>query len=741
MDQLGYTILKDKFGYSELRPSQIPVIESILARHDTVGIMPTGGGKSLCFQLPALMKEGLTVVVSPLIALMHDQVESLKENGIWAEYLNSSLEDKTKDLVMEAIETNNPYNHEQEKLQLLYISPEKLFANDNYILNYLKNIQVSLFAIDEAHCISSWGHDFRPEYANLGVLKTELPNVPIIALTATADEVTRKDIVDKLKLVNPNVYVSSFDRPNITYTVEGKKDGFQQLFNFITARKGQAGIVYCLSRKSTEELAERLNRNNIKAACYHASLSKDTKDKAYDDFMKDKIQVVCATIAFGMGIDKPNVRFVVHWNLPKSIEGYYQETGRAGRDGLPSEALLLYNVGDVFTLKGFIDKGQEDNPYLTKKNIEEFRRMQHDKLNRLLEFCKTGHCRRRILLQYFNEKLELDCGNCDSCLHPKSKIDATIIAQKIISTIFKTNQRFGSTYITDILVGSKDQRIINNGHDKISTYGIGKDMSKLIWVFYINQLIDLGYVNINYDGFIKTLALDQSSYDLIKSGETLELVEYKDNKPEKPVKSKASTTTDLSPLQSQLFEGLKNLRKSIAEEQNVPPYIIFGDVSLIEMVQKLPINQEQFSTITGVGKLKLDNFGPLFTRTITQFCDDNPDLEPSLGHVPMSVKSNVKTDTISNTKELLNKGMTYQAIAKSRKLSESTIIQHMIKLYENDEVSDTIINNQKNIKLNSYIEEEKSNGVNYVMLSQWKTYLEHKYAEVIDYNELRIALL
>ncbi len=741
MNQQGYTILKDKFGYSSLRPSQEPVIESVLNKQDTVGIMPTGGGKSLCFQLPALLNDGLTVVVSPLIALMHDQVESLKENGIWAEYLNSSLEDKTKDLVMEAIETNNPYNHENDKLQLLYISPEKLFANDNYILNYLKTINISLFAIDEAHCISSWGHDFRPEYSNLGVLKTEFSHVPIVALTATADELTRKDIVDKLKLVNPNIYISSFDRPNITYTVENKKDGFQQLFNFITARKGQAGIIYCLSRKSTEELAQRLNRNNIKAACYHASLSKDVKDKAYDDFMKDKVQVVVATIAFGMGIDKPNVRYVIHWNLPKSIEGYYQETGRAGRDGLPSEALLLYNIGDVFTLKKFIDQGQEDNPYLSKRNVEEFRRMQHDKLNRLLEFCKTGHCRRRVLLQYFNEKLEQDCGNCDSCLHPKPKIDGTIIAQKIISTIFKTNQRYGSTYITEILVAGKDPRIQANSHDQLSTYGIGKDMNKILWQYYINQLIDLGFININYDGFIKTLTLDQSSIDFIKSGNSMELVAYVDNKPSKPMKTKTGELSDLNQLQTKLLEALKSMRKSIAEEQNVPPYIIFGDVSLVEMVLKLPINQDQFSTITGVGKLKLENFGTTFTRLIEEFCDSNPDLQAAVEHTPLPSKPNVKTDTISSTKELLDQGMTYQAIAKMRKLSESTIISHVIKLYENDQVSESIVTKLKNPKINSILEEERSNGVNYVMLSQWKSHLENKYSIIIDYNELKIALL
>ena len=741
MNQHGYTILKDKFGYTTLRPAQEPVIESILARRDTVAIMPTGGGKSLCFQLPALIQDGLTVVISPLIALMHDQVESLKENGIWAEYLNSSLEDTTRNLVIDAIETHNPYNHETEKLQLLYISPEKLLSNDQYMLNYFKSINISLFAIDEAHCISSWGHDFRPEYSNLGVLKKEFPHVPTIALTATADELTRQDIVDRLMLNQPNVFVSSFDRPNITYNIEAKKDGFNQLFNFITARKDQAGIIYCLSRKSTEELAERLVRNNIKAVCYHAKLSKEDKDKAYSDFMKDKVQVVVATIAFGMGIDKPNVRYVIHWNLPKSIEGYYQETGRAGRDGLPSEAYLLYNVSDVFALKKFIDSGQEDNPYIPAKEVEEFRRIQHNKLNSLLEFCQTGHCRRRVLLQYFNEKQENNCNNCDSCLHPKSKIDGSIIAQKIISTVYKTNQRFGANYLTDILLGAKDPRISANGHDKISTYGIGTELKKNQWIFYINQLIDLGFLTIKYDKFIKTIALDQSSIDFIKNATEVNLFEMIDNKPVKPVKLKTASLRELSTTQTDLYGILKTIRTQIAEDQNVPPYIIFSDATLIEMVQVLPITVDQFSTISGVGKMKLSNFGPTFVRAIEDFCDENPDLEPTSQTSPLPKEESNKSDTVTSTKEYLQAGKTIQEIAKIRKLSLGTITQHMIKLYENDQISTEIVEIQKERKLNTIINTEREKGINYMMLSQWKNHIEGEYNMVVDYNDLRICLL
>ncbi|MGL4758917.1 MAG: DNA helicase RecQ [Patescibacteria group bacterium] len=619
MNQTLIDLLKEKFGYNTLRSSQEPIIKSVLQGQDTVGIMPTGGGKSLCYQLPALYLEGLTVVISPLIALMHDQVESLKENGIWAEYLNSSLDDVQKKLVFEALQTHNEYNHEEDKLQIFYTSPERLFANDNSLLNYLKTLNISLFAIDEAHCISNWGHDFRPEYANLGVIKDEFENIPVIALTATADELTRKDIIEKLHLKTPYIHISSFDRANITYTIESRKDGFKQLFNYITSKKNQSGIIYCLSRKSTEELAQRLVNNNIKAIAYHARLPNEDKNQAYDMFMKDEVQIVVATIAFGMGIDKPNVRFVVHWNLPKSIENYYQETGRAGRDGLPSEAYMLYNVSDVFTLKKFIDSGQEDNPYINKQEVESFRKIQHDKLNRLIEFCKTGHCRRRVLLQYFNEKLPKDCGNCDCCLYPKQKIDGTIIAQKIISTVFKLNQKYGVNYIADIIVGSKEARIINNQHNHLSTYGIGSDQKKEYWLYFINQLVDLGYLTFVYDGYIKTIILDQKSIDFIKNQTNLELINYEDPKPQKPTKTKVSSKDSLNEFQNNLFERLRLLRKELAVEQNVAPFIIFSDASLVDMVTKLPKNNAEFSMILGVGETKLNKYGAQFIDLIINY--------------------------------------------------------------------------------------------------------------------------
>lgn len=742
MNKNGFKILKDNFGYSTLRPAQEPVIESILNKQDTLAIMPTGGGKSLCYQLPALLNDGLTVVISPLIALMHDQVESLKENGIWAEYINSSIDDDFKNIVMEGVATHRKDSEAVDKLKLLYISPEKLFANESYLLHYFKTINVSLFAIDEAHCISSWGHDFRPEYSNLGELKNHHPNVPIIALTATADSLTRKDILNKLQLESPNVFISSFDRPNINYTVVDKSDGFGQLFNFIVAHKDMAGIVYCLSRKSTEELVERLKKNNIKAAAYHARISKDEKDKTYADFMKDDIQVVVATIAFGMGIDKPNVRFVVHWNLPKSIENYYQETGRAGRDGLPSEALLLYNVGDLFTLKKFIDGGNEDNPYVGTHDIETFRKIQHDKLGRLVEFCKTGHCRRRVLLQYFQEKLDHDCGNCDCCTNPRQKINGTVLAQKIISAISRTNQQYGVTYIINLLLGVSDERMTKNRHDQLPTFGIGKDLNKEQWNFYVNQLIDLGMINLKYDGYIKTMYLDQMAIDFIQSGIPLDLVEYVDNKPVKPTKVKALKDQNLNPLQSGLFETLRALRKQLADDESIPPYMIFGDATLIELVVSLPFTIEDFGNISGVGLMKKERFGSIFVRAIEDFCDTHTELVPTQNIIarPVKLAGAQTSSTIDETLKLFNLNKNIDNIAKQRKLSKNTIIQHIIQLRQNNKIEDIDYMELLNPELVDIINAEKLAGVKFSMLTQWKNHIKDKYDIVYEYDDIKLCL-
>jgi ATP-dependent DNA helicase RecQ len=618
MKPLILETLKQYFGYDSLRPSQIPVIDSILAKQDTLAIMPTGGGKSICYQLPSLLLPGLTVVISPLIALMHDQVESLKKNGVNAMYYNSSQSFEEQAEVREMLNEMEKYGHTnwEGSIKMLYTSPERLLSGDGLFLDYLKKVPVCLFAIDEAHCVSSWGHDFRPEYSQLGKIKLQFPLVPIIALTATADELTRQDILVKLNLEEPKTYISSFDRPNIYYRVEAKADAYVQLEEFITGFKGQPGIIYCLSRKSTEEVAGKLNKMGIKALPYHASIDGGEKQKAYKHFMDDKVQVIVATIAFGMGIDKPNVRFVIHWNLPKNIESYYQETGRAGRDGLPSEALLLYNAGDSATLRKFIDNGGTAGPMVSIKERDMFRSIQHDKLDRLLEFCQTGHCRRRVLLQYFRENMVTDCGNCDRCTNPPAKIDGTELAQKIMSAIYRTDQRYGVGYIVDLLLGVSNDRMVKNGHVDLPTFGIGNNLEKQEWMSYVNQLIDLGLIDIKYDGFIKTLGLNDKSQTVLTGGESLDLVEYK-AKVATPSKNKGKKEKALlSESQQIIFEKLRELRKEIATRESVPAFVIFGDAALVSMAQEMPKNKQEFGEISGVGKLKLEKYADEFLRVL-----------------------------------------------------------------------------------------------------------------------------
>jgi ATP-dependent DNA helicase RecQ len=606
--------LKQYFGYDTLRPAQEPVIESIMAGHDTLAIMPTGGGKSLCYQLPALLMDGLVIVISPLIALMHDQVESLAKNGVKAAFLNSSqspLEKMEITKKLESIKQNGHASHVGD-LKLLYVSPERLLADGSAFLEYLRGLPISLIAVDEAHCVSSWGHDFRPEYSQLSILKKLFPLVPILALTATADNLTRADILDKLKLHNPQTFVSSFDRPNIYYRVEPRGDAFEQLVGFVEAWPDQAGIVYCLSRKSCEEVATKLSKVGISALPYHANLTQDQKSRAYRQFMADQTQVIVATIAFGMGIDKPNVRFVAHWNLPKNIESYYQETGRAGRDGLPSEALLLYNASDAATLRGFIDKSSSSRPGVTDQL---FRQIQHDKLERLLEFCQTGHCRRRVLLQYFGEKVTSDCHNCDCCSFPRAKIDGTVLAQKIMSAIYRTDQRFGVGYIVDILLGVPNERMQKYGHTILPTFGVGADVEKNAWMYYTNQLIDLGLVDVHYEGFIKTLRLNPAAMPILTGTETMELIQYqiqdKPNKTKQKVKKLGLLDADI-----ELFEHLKQLRKMIASREEVPAFVVFGDATLVEIARKKPTNRDQFLQISGVGVTKLEKYSQEFLAVV-----------------------------------------------------------------------------------------------------------------------------
>ena len=600
------TTLKSVFGFDTLRPSQIPVVDSILLGHDTLAIMPTGGGKSLCYQLPALVSEGITVVISPLIALMIDQVTSLQKNGVEACYLNSSQSNEEQSENMEKIKSGI--------IKLVYVSPEKLFAQNKAFLDFLKGLKITLFAVDEAHCVSQWGHDFRPEYAQLSILKDTFPAVPILALTATADALTRTDIVNKLKIPHCNTFISSFDRPNITYNVADKEDGYLQVRNFLDTWNGESGIIYCLSRKSTEEVAKKLKTFGINAAPFHAGLDTELKNETYNDFMQDRLQVVVATIAFGMGIDKSNVRFVIHWNLPKSIESYYQETGRAGRDGLPSEALLLFNAGDAATIRSFI--GGDSPEHLDEEKAVTFNKIQHDKLDRLIDFCQTGHCRRRVLLQYFEEKQPIDCMNCDCCLSPKDKIDGLIIAQKLLSAIGRTGERFGTNYILDIVVGAESDKMTKNGHDKIPTFGVGKDKTKKEWSNYLNQLAGIGLVEIKYDGFIKTLSLNVESKAILQGNRKVELVEYKElikeKKPTREQRFKAKN--NLSDEDQRVFDQLRAVRTELAKRDKVPSFVIFSDASLMDMVQRRPSNKKEFGYVLGVGDAKQNKYWRFFTE-------------------------------------------------------------------------------------------------------------------------------
>ena len=598
--------LKTYFGYDSFRPLQEDIIRHLMDRKDALVLMPTGGGKSICYQLPALLSEGTAVVVSPLISLMKDQVETLCANGIAAGALNSNNDETENASLRRACM--------EGKLKLLYISPEKLLAEANYLL---RDIHISLFAIDEAHCISQWGHDFRPEYTQMGILHQLFPQVPIIALTATADKITREDIIKQLHLNQPRIFISSFDRPNLSLTV---KRGYQQkekskaILDFIARHPGESGIIYCMSRSKAETVAQMLQKQGIKSAVYHAGLSPARRDEAQDDFINDRVQVVCATIAFGMGIDKSNVRWVIHYNLPKSIESFYQEIGRAGRDGMPSDTLLFYSLADLILLTKFAtDSGQQSI------NLEKLQRMQ--------QYAEADICRRRILLSYFGENTTCDCGNCDVCKNPPERFDGTIIVQKALSAIARSEQQIGTGILVDILRGNMSSEVTERGYHRLKTFGAGREVPARDWHDYLLQMLQLGYFEIAYNEN-NHLKITQSGTDVLFGRARALLVTIRREEAVQATrgrKRKATVPTKELPLglpnkeSGELFEALRTLRKRLADQEALPAYIVLSDKVLHLLSTSRPTTIEEFGNISGIGEYKKKKYGKEFVELIRKY--------------------------------------------------------------------------------------------------------------------------
>lgn len=646
-------ILKKHFGFENFRPLQEEIIEGILQHKDTLVLMPTGGGKSVCFQVPALLLPNLTLVVSPLIALMKDQVDALQANGIAAAFLNSSMSEADQNVLLERVKEN--------AIKLLYVSPEKLLALLPY---FAAQIPISLIAIDEAHCISAWGHDFRPEYTKLKQLKEVWPNVPIVALTATADKITRKDIMQQLALQEPAVFVASFDRPNLSLQVRfgvKKKKKMEEITAFIHARANECGIIYCLSRKATEEMASDLQVFGIAADFYHAGMSASDRSKIQDDFIHDRTKVICATIAFGMGIDKSNVRFVIHNSLPKNMEGYYQEIGRAGRDGLPSDTLLYYSLGDVMMLRSFIEEsGQKE------LNLE--------KLNRMQQYAEAPICRRKILLAYFGETLNQACQNCDVCQAPRQVFDGTLLAQKALSALVRTNQNVGVNVLIDILRGSHRKEIIENNYDRIKTFGAGKDKSFAEWQQLLLQMLNLGLVEMAYDDNY-TLKITTFGNDILYGKRKIDLVQTEVKAafvPKNPWGVKVYTEQNTEEL---LFEQLRASRRVLAEKENVPSHALLSDATLKEIVSKKPQNLAQFIEVNGMGEHKVKKYGNTLLKELQRWQKEHGIKQP-------------KGNTYKETLALLQQGFSIEDIALTRQLHEGTIYSHIAQLFQTKEIND-----------------------------------------------------
>lgn len=646
MNSKPIQILRTVFGYDSFRGQQQAVIEQLLAGQDALVLMPTGGGKSLCYQIPALIRPGVGIVISPLIALMQDQVSALLQLGVKAAFLNSTLSfDESRAIEQQLI---------NGELDLLYIAPERLTSERTATL--FSRIKIALFAIDEAHCVSQWGHDFRVDYLQLSLLHERYPEIPRIALTATADEKTREEIKLRLNLEQAQLFLSGFDRPNIRYRIVQKQNARQQLIDFIEAEhSGDSGIVYCLSRKKVDETAEWLRSKGVNALAYHAGMDADIRYRHQHLFLMQDGLVIVATIAFGMGIDKPNVRFVAHLDLPKSVEAYYQETGRAGRDGLPANAWMAYGLQDVITLRRMLADSNAD---------EAHKRIEFHKLESMLALCEQVHCRRQALLGYFGDPLEQPCGNCDTCLEPVKTWDGTLAAQQALSCIHRTEQRFGVAYLIDVLLGKTTERVIKFAHDKLSTFGIGKDLDEKQWHSVFRQLVARGLVAVDFEHF-GALRLTEACRPILRGEQRLML--RKDLQPEK-IKRTKSASGKLSHAEStSLWEALRDKRREIAEAQDVPPYIIFHDATLMAMHEAKPTSLKQMALLSGIGARKLELYGEQFLSVIKSFVDTG---------------SNGVSDTVTVSVELFKLGYSVDKIARQRGVKEDTVYSHLSQALE-----------------------------------------------------------
>ena len=691
-------LLKRYFGYEHFRPMQADIIQAVMDGKDSLVLMPTGGGKSVCYQIPALALPGTGIVVSPLISLMKDQVEGLKNNGVKAAFLNSSLTVSEQ----RQVEDDLFYG----KYDLIYISPEKLLSAG--FIPLLRKMEISLFAIDEAHCISSWGHDFRPEYTQMQFLKREFPQTPIIALTATADKLTRKDIVDQLQLSDPQIFISSFDRPNLSLEVRPGQKRIEQIIDFIEERPKQAGIIYCLSRKATEELAAKLQQKGIRAGYYHARLEDRQRSEVQEAFLNDKLQVISATIAFGMGIDKSNVRWVIHYNLPMSIENYYQEIGRAGRDGAKADTLMFYSFRDVQVLKDIMEEGSPEH-----------REIRLNKLERMQQFAEAPNCRRRILLNYFGEHQEGNCGNCDNCKHPPAYFDGTEIAQKALSAVYRVRESVGINLLIDILRGSGRKEILANGYHTIKTYGAGREFSSNDWQHFLMQLLHLGYIEIAHDKH-QAVQLTPASQPILFGQQKVQLARRPDFVKVKEDPKTTQQKTVRARQDDELFERLRQMRAGLARSQGIPPYLIFTDATLEELAAQKPATPGQLRKIPGIGDSKMERYGELVLNEILIYQQERPKPESN--------------DNLLRTFDYYRQSLPLESIARERNLSLDTIVSHLVQLKKQGLPVD----------LNRYVSEEELEMVAQAVKAigddrKLKPIYQHL-EERLPYHAIRMAL-